>query len=252
MNNYTITETYTLPSKGLIYKQKVNPEVQLRSMLTSEEMKRLSPSDYEYKNLCEIMDSCIVSKLGISAYDLCLGDYQFLLHKLRTITYGSEYKMSVRCPYCGAVKKLTLNLDDLKTKEYDEKLKSLFSCELKMTKHKVTLNFMTPRLQDEILKKEKDYEKEHPDCANQTLVFTLYALIDTVDGMILSVAEKESFVRKLPMGDANIILRYAEKFNNEVGLDPSFQVECDQCGEKFGSSFRYTSEFFGPTVDFGW
>ena len=37
--DYTIAETFTLPSEGKIYSQKVNPQVQLRSMTTEEEMR---------------------------------------------------------------------------------------------------------------------------------------------------------------------------------------------------------------------
>jgi hypothetical protein len=86
MNNYSIAEEYTLPSLGKVYTQKINPLVKLRSMTTEEEMKRLSPSERQYKNLCDIIDDCIVEPIGISAYDMCIADYQFLLHKLRIVT----------------------------------------------------------------------------------------------------------------------------------------------------------------------
>ena len=42
---YTIAESYTLPSKGLVYEKPVNPKVTLRSMTVEEEMKRLAPSE---------------------------------------------------------------------------------------------------------------------------------------------------------------------------------------------------------------
>ena len=37
-NNYTISEYFTLPSEGKIYDTKVNPQINLRSMTTQEEM----------------------------------------------------------------------------------------------------------------------------------------------------------------------------------------------------------------------
>ena len=82
MADYTIAERYTLPSHGLLYDKEINPEIKLRSMTVRDEMKRLSPvtDGTIYRNMAEIIDSCLVEKPGISAYDLCVGDYQFLLH----------------------------------------------------------------------------------------------------------------------------------------------------------------------------
>ena len=89
-------------------------------MTTIEEMKRLSPSEYAYKNMCDVLDDCIVGNIGISAYDFCIGDYQFLLHKLRVVTYGTEYKIDSVCPYCANRNEFTLDLNELKVKEFNE------------------------------------------------------------------------------------------------------------------------------------
>ena len=99
-NNYTISEYFTLPSEGKIYDTEVNPQINLRSMTTQEEMQRLTHSDKAYKPLCDIIDACMIEKCGISSYDMALGDYQYLLFMLRVVTYGSEYKGTATCPIC--------------------------------------------------------------------------------------------------------------------------------------------------------
>ena len=43
--DFTIAETYSLPSRGKIYSVPVKEQVKLRSMTVNEEMKRLSHSD---------------------------------------------------------------------------------------------------------------------------------------------------------------------------------------------------------------
>ena len=83
--DYTLTGNYVLPSLGKIYNCDVNPNVKLRSMTVAEEMKRLNSSDRPYKNLADIIDDCLIDKPGISSYDMCLGDFQYLLHKLRAL-----------------------------------------------------------------------------------------------------------------------------------------------------------------------
>ena len=71
MNEFTIANEYTLPSKGKVYNKEININFKLRSMTTVEEMKRLNHSDKPNKNIAEIIDDCLVEKIGISAYDLC-------------------------------------------------------------------------------------------------------------------------------------------------------------------------------------
>ena len=61
-------------------------------MTTVEEMRRLAPSEHTYKNLCELIDDCMVEPIGMSVYDMHLADYQYLLHRLRIVTYGVDYK----------------------------------------------------------------------------------------------------------------------------------------------------------------
>jgi uncharacterized pyridoxamine 5'-phosphate oxidase family protein len=75
MENARIVETLSLPSKGMIYEEDVNPEIQLSSMKTKHEMLRLSATEESQKIMAQIVDDCIVNDMGISSYDLCLGDF---------------------------------------------------------------------------------------------------------------------------------------------------------------------------------
>ena len=74
MSNYSIAEEFRLPSQGKVYSMNVKPAGKIRSMTTQEEMKRLAPAERAYKNICEVIDDCIVEDIGISAYDMCLAD----------------------------------------------------------------------------------------------------------------------------------------------------------------------------------
>ena len=55
----------------------------------------------------------MVDDIGISSYDMCTGDYQFLLSKLRMETYGSEVTLKTTCPFCGERSEVKFNIDDL-------------------------------------------------------------------------------------------------------------------------------------------
>jgi hypothetical protein len=118
--NFTIMEGHELPSKGLIYDKKVNPHVELRSMTAKEEMQRLAVTSAPLKNLADIIESCMLEKPAVHVYDMAIGDYEFLLHRLRVVTYGNKYKITVGCPHCGHLTETELNLDALEIQEFDQ------------------------------------------------------------------------------------------------------------------------------------
>jgi hypothetical protein len=251
MENYTECASFTLPSKGKVYNTEINPNITIRSMTTEEEMKRLSPQqDRPYRLLCEIIDDCLVEKPGISAYDMCLGDYEFLLHKLRVVTYGQEYKMNVQCPYCYVVGTETINLEHLAVNEYSEELDQYMELDLPYSKKHIRLRVQTPRILDDIVMRTRELKKKSPDMkGDPALIFTIMNLIDTIDGVRPDEVKLEEFVRKLPMGDTNRIIQYGEKLNSKVGLATQFEYECGVCGISHSATFRKTGEFFGPSVD---
>lgn len=249
--DYTIAESFTLPSRGEIYSTSVNPEIKLRSMTTAEEMKRQAKTDSPYKQMSEVIEDCIVgSKPGISVYDMCLGDYEFLLHKLRVVTYGPEYKMFITCPSCGNTQEKIADLDTLAVTEVDiEDFKNSLKVTLPRTKKEIELKFTTPRMLDEIAKRRKDYARKNPDALDQGLVYTLSYAIKSVDDKISTPAVYETFVKKLPMADVNYLLQKIDAINNKIGLDSDIICTCKECGFETVTPFRLTSEFFGPTID---
>ena len=246
---YTIAEDFTLPSLGKIYKKEVSPYVKVRSMTTREEMQRLNPSDRVYKPLCDVIDSCLVESPGISCYDMCLGDYIYLLHKVRIVTYGPKYKTSTVCPYCGCSHDIEISLEDLDIKTYSEDILKYLEIDLPQTKHHVVIKPQTPRMLDEIELRAKEQKKKNSKGGDYSFLLYIQAMIDTIDGIKPNIIQLEDFVSSLPMLDAQYILRYSEKFNEELGVDTRVQDTCDICKLEFVSSFRITQEFFRPTLD---
>ena len=248
MKDYTTAETFVLPSGGKIYPCEVNPNVTLRSMTTADEMRRLSNTEAPYKLMCDMIDDCMTEDIGISSYDMCLGDYQFLLHKLRIVTYGSKYPITTVCPYCNTINTNEIDLESLEIFEYDDSIKDLMSVTLPRTKKVVDLRMQTPRLLESVELKKKQFIKKNPNGADQSLVFLLESLIDKVDNQVLDTVQLSSFIRKLPMADTNAIMQTAEKLNSKVGINTILENECSVCGVDYKSNFPITSEFFRPTV----
>ena len=247
--DYTIMEGYELPSQGKIYSENVNPHVELRSMTARDEMKRLSPSSTPLKTLADIIEGCCVEKPGIHVYDMALGDYEFLLHKLRVVTYGEDYKVALRCPDCGDAIEAVAKLDQLTVKEFDEEVvNELRTFSLPKSGHIITLNFLSPRRVEEMEVKVKDMKRKYK---NATIDFdTLVRLlvnIDLVDGDKKPEYELEQFITNLPALDLQKILNNIDKLNQQIGLDNILYLTCPKCGEEISTFFRFGPEFFRPT-----
>lgn len=251
MSDYVVAEEYTLPSLGKVYSENVNPVVKIKSMTTNQEMKRLAPSERAYKTICDIIDECLVENPGISSYDMCLADYQFLLHKLRVVTYGKDYKLEFTCPFCGSKEEATIDLDSLEVRNADDiNYGDLQEFVLPKTKKKIRIKMQTPRMIDQISIQSKDLDKKSKGTQGDTaFLFTLEYMIESVDGEEIDSVRKEKFVRNLPMMDTNYIMKKAEKLVESFGIQTSIEKECPICGLDYTGSFRFTQEFFRPSID---
>lgn len=246
-NSSTIWESFTLPSKGLIYEKDINPVVELRSMTTLEEMERLSPSDTPYKVMCTIIEECMREKPEIPVYNMCIGDYQFLMHKLRIVTYGPEYKMIVNCPKCGEITESVGDLESLELHEYEENIAEIKQFTLPVTNDEITIKFQTPRDLDMVSIKNKEEQKRTKSNIDFSLLFTVTGIIDKINGRKLNSIQLEEYVKNLPMKDVNYIISRVNELNKKIGLDTLITVKCSSCGYELVAPFRITSEFFGPS-----
>lgn len=251
MEDYTISESVTLPSGGHIYDTPVRAEFRVRSMTTEDEMKRLSPSDRTYQTLCEILDDCILGERpGISSYDLCLGDYQVLLHKVRVATYGPEYPLEALCPYCQSPVKVVVDLDQLEVQGYNQGIQEKMIVMLPVSKKKVKLRFQTPRILDNVELRAREVRSKNPELKEDfRYLLSITSAIDLIDDRKVEPHKLEAWVRQLPQRDTNLILRRVSKLNQEIGIKTTLEAKCGGCGGGFTIPFRYNTEFFGPTEE---
>lgn len=251
MEKFTISEYVDLPSKGLIYgEKKVAPEVHLSSMTTRHEMQRLSPSKSQFRVLCDILDDCIIGDLGIPSYDLFSGDYQFLMFKLRIATYGPEITLMDFCPHCGETSELKIDLDSLEVISDIDAFDKYRNLTLPKSGKDITLNYQTPRMLDIMNRKVESFkERTKGSQPDQTLAFLICEMIDTIDGKVYGDAEKEEWVRNLPMLDVQTISAYTTKMDEAIGVDTNLKVQCDACGRTHDSQLRIGPEFFRPEID---
>lgn len=251
MENTRIVENFILPSKGLIYEEDVNPEIELSSMKTKHEMMRLSATEESQKVMAQILDDCIVSDMGISSYDLCLGDFQFLLYKLRVVTFGPEYEIQCKCPYCGFENNITLNIDELEVHEYSDNLADLLEFNLPVSGNHVKLTMQTPRMLDRISSRVREYNKKRKNAnENATVLYTIMSSLEEVDEEPIDILTMEQWIKDLPLADSNAILYRIDEINNSLGIELDSIATCKVCGSSFIAPFRVNNTFFRPNPTF--
>lgn len=246
---YTIAESYELPSKGKIYNKPVNAQVELRSMTARDEMKRLSPSSTQFKKLADIIEGCMIEKPAVHVYDMALGDYEYLLHKLRIVTYGPKYKIVVGCPYCGETFETEANLEQLQVLEFDEeKFRSLQTFTLPISGDEIKIRFQTPRMLDEIESRTKEIKRKFREAELEfNLLCLLEAVIDEVNGKKLDPIKAEAYITKLAARDMTKIINNLDALNECIGLNTALFVDCPKCTSEVKTFFRFGTEFFRPT-----
>jgi len=234
----TIWEDFELPSKGKVYDKPINSRVSLRSMTTMEEMMRLSHSDTPYKVISDIIEACMKVKPEIHVYDMCLGDYLFLLQKLIIVTYGPEYKREIKCPECGETTIFTGDLDELEVHEWTEDIIKDSLVTLPKSGKVIELKFQTPKDLDRVNYQAKEMRKRTKMNIEYEILFTLMSLIKKVDGVEMETIQLEDFCKTLPLQDVNFLYEQSKKLTDKVGLDTSVTVKCGNCGYELITSFR--------------
>lgn len=249
MADVSLKESFVLPSRGLVYGTEFNPKITLKSMTTLDELKRNSKYDTEYKVMSDIIESCIEEKLPVHVYDMCIGDYQFLLHKLRTVTYGKEYKMYIQCPNCQEIVESKIDLDTLTELVFDPETIGSREITLPVSGHKVVLSFQTPHMLDTIDERAKELKNKNKDHIDYRMLFLTMSFIKEYDGKQLDPVMLETVVRKLPLKDVKYIIQKGDELNGKVGLDTSVIAKCPSCGYETVGTFRFGPEFWSPTFD---
>ena len=221
-------------------------------MTSRDDMKRQNPSQDSFKSFANLIYDCITNKeqVPVHPYDMTIGDYEFLLYKLRILSYGSEYKLIAYCPRCD---KYTEAIGDLEKLTFDtitmEKYQELRTVTLSGNKDTIKLKYCTPRMLDTIDRKVAELNEKCPDAGTKfNDLVTLKEVIDTVNGEKLTDVKLESYINNLTARDFRKLLLVNSKLNTALGVNTKMMATCTRCGGEVETTFRFGREFFEPTT----
>jgi len=249
------TEEVTLPSKGIIYEKDSllsTGIIEMKYMSAKEEDILTSKSLIQNKTVLDkLFKSLIVTPIKYE--DLLLGDKNKIMIATRILGYGKDYTFKYKCPNCGLEQEITVDLNTLTEKEFDEKdcvelNKNEFEFELPRSKRVIKFKLLThsdyKKIQHEINGLRKNISKTgvNPE-ASMTLKQTIIG-VDDKD-------EKKDIIKfvdtELLAIDSKALRKEIKRISPDVNLNNYFV--CDNsmdCSYESDMEIPIDINFFWP------
>lgn len=187
-----------LPSHGECYPCKKN-NIEVELVKAKDENIITSPVLYNENRICEVLVGRKVCDLDIKAEDLCSGDMDAVTLFLRKTSYGSDFPITVTDDKGDSTFETTINLDDIKYKEF--KLKGdengWFPFKLPISGDEVRFKYLSLKEERELFKRNEADE----------LTMTTSLIIKKLD-------EVDRLVEKIPQMDDELKERLTDSLED--------------------------------------
>lgn len=240
------TEQIDLPSKGLIY-TKENPlssgVVEMKYMTAKEEDILTNPNLLRAGTAIEkTLKSLIVSPINYE--DLTLGDRNGLLIAARILAYGKDYSFKYPNVVTEEEETVTVDLQNLKYKQIDEKLfsnKNEFDYTLP-TGNKITFKLLTVADDKKIDQEVKGIKKALNQDAGAITTKLKYQ-ITSVNGDYTQKTIRDFVDTALLSRDSIALRKYISEISPDIDTKITFNLKD---GQEISIDLPMTSEFFFP------
>lgn len=228
-----ITEQFTLPSNGKLYKGTVNPNITLRAMTTLEERMRLGSQSY-YESMTAIVNECIVDNKNpdgtykIDSRYLTIFDFDAICIKLRILTYGPMYKATAKCLKCGKSFVHTLDLRESEFTFVPDDFEEPYSIgPLPVSGDTLGCRFLRVQDRIDIEKKTQNFLAQNPEfIGDASYTFEMQHRIMCVNGEDIDSIMCKRYVESMIGRDSSY---YHQKIDdgNSFGVQRIKTIDCE-------------------------
>lgn len=190
--------------------------------------------------------TCLVDK-KIPVEDMAVADLFTIIAAIRSMSYGSNYAVEIKCPSCDAQFNHTFELKDLKLNRLEKDPiypnTNMFQVTLPKTKWNIKYKLLTAKDQSAMLIEEENRRKKGlPDNFNYRRL--LYSIISINDEE--NKGKIAAMIRVMPSLDS---LAWRKDYSEtEPGLETKQDVICGSCGETSNIDIPFGPSFFYPTT----
>jgi len=229
LSNVTVSQDWRslkLPSRGLAYVD-CDESIMIKPFTFAQERKLRSIKNASHgaKIINTLIGECVE---GLDYDSMTLEDKNYILFKLREISYGNEYVIATECGECGTTNQLTVNISDVPINYVEDSYKEPLTITLPDSQQEV--QFVTPRCKDEIY-------FENPE-----------KLIDNLWRFALSVGKYsehkviKGFFEATTVKDLAFFRESVTK--DYYGMNKSMSYECASCSVVTESLIPFSESFF--------
>lgn len=248
--NFVEPEKIALPSGGRMYKNLTNDPDILNGFIymypmTVKEEEILSTGRFLKSGAATrmVIDNCIAS--DIDAKDILLFDSNYLLFYLRSISYGDEYKFTLKCANSACEQDFdhTVEITKLGFEELPEDVEEPIKIVLPKTGY--TVQTVLPRLfhSEQIYQRNIKKKKSTTDADSRmvdNLLSTIVKITDP-DGEEVGAGDWEQFLEAIPGMDR---AELKDKTDFSTGVDKLDGVVCPYCTTDYSGTIPIGTEFF--------
>jgi len=159
--------------------------------------------------------------------NLPLVDKNFILYKLRELSYGNDYKIEATCTECSETNGLAVEINKLPVNYLDEEV----NFEVVLPDSEVTVKYKIPTVKEEVYLDSVD-----------NLMDNLWRLVESIDGHTERVIT-QGFVAKSTAKDITV-LRNAIT-DSDLGIQTLVHYVCNSCNSDSVVDLPINESFFG-------
>jgi len=241
-----------LPSRGLMYPNLVDGEVEILPMKTGQEELLAGRFDM-IPILNQLIESCVptLKTAGIRPLELLSGDRLFLLFMIRKYTYGPLYGFKIKCPGCSLSFRKEINIpDDLELNELQDGDTPPYFVTLTDKKTEVGFRLLSGKDEVEIERyRNQIFKKRSIKAGDPSYSYTIAQHIVSINQKEVDLRESLEFVRDMVGMDSLVLQDAIQK--KEPGISRGLEFECPQCGYDVETLMPYSAEFFRPKLGGG-
>jgi len=180
------------------------------------------------KAIGTIFDRCVE---GLSYEESTIPDKNYLLFKLREISYGDDYPITLNCDTCGANNMLKLKISSIPVNTAKEDLEDPIKVTLPDTEQEVEIRL--PRSRDE------SYMENLGSITNNLWRFVI-SVGGYTDGVVVRKFIEQTSVRDVDVMRATVL-------NVDYGLDQKMSYHCLECGHLNKGMIPLNENFFSAS-----
>ena len=241
-----LTEVVKMPSKGLI--PGVPKEVTIRAIQRKDKKKLLMSETDDV--LLSLLQYSIVAPTDFNVYDLLPFESEYLLYRLRILTYGPNHTFKQTCRFCGDVNDVEMDLNSIPILELPNNFKLTFDIQLPVSGNILTCKLLTEGEKVTVNKQSKELQNATGD-ENVGIDMIWEARVIAINGNNkLAPIEKTQFLDEMNDYDSEYFMEYYSHYEGNYGLQSKLKFTCDKCGKVNESEMPSIYTFFRPTFTF--